>query len=183
MESSVRYPLGHGTECRLHGGEHANNSPIVSRRNEGAVTAAITGHSSVEVRDAIFLGVAGVIITAIYVITVRLCIRVNRAGRSEKIPEDYFFLFIIAFKSANGLKVATPTSFARLLPRQRWCRTDPLRCTSSVHDRGKTGTTAPSYCHLPGYWYGRDRYGEPSVPEGWNRQIPVSSAHRPMDKF
>jgi hypothetical protein len=32
------------------------------------------------------------------------------------------------------------------------------QCTWSAHDRGNRGTIAPSCCHLPGYWYDRDRY-------------------------
>jgi len=69
------------------------------------------------------------------------------------------------------------------LPQPRhWSRKVQPECISHAHDRGRTDTAFPSYCHPLGYCCGRDRYDAQSVHAGWNKQTPENSARTPKGK-
>lgn len=53
-------------------------------------------------------------------------------------------------------------------------------CILSVHGRDSTGTIVPSYCHLQGCLYGRDRRGERSALLSSSKQIHARTYHKPM---
>ncbi len=61
--------------------------------------------------------------------------------------------------------------------------TGPLPYIWNVRDRGSTGTTFPSYYHLPGYWSDRDRYGVPSIRANLSTRTHGTTSADPGEEF